>query len=282
MSNKHDTDALLQQMRSAYSQFPEFQTSPGEVQRLASVARTRRNRLAAAGATLTLLLAGGGIVATQLGDSTSTPPPLAKADPVVMDQSRNIELYASSTADDWVQTAQTVALVRVVEEREGAFTQVDDGSGDAVQARSVSLEVVRELWRSPEAGEILALEEGDTIAIEASGWVISEAGSKAPLAIRGQPRLEVGHSYVVALVNADCAYTTSWGILGTHGVIPADTNQLGYGESEGRLVTGDKDQTSPGTLERRVLGQNPDVVTADLKAAAERAAANGPSQDSSC
>jgi hypothetical protein len=46
-----------------------------------------------------------------------------------------------------------------------------------------------------------------------------------------------------------------------------DDGILGFGESEGHVVAGDVDQTSPGSLERQVLGDGVDTVASELDAA---------------
>jgi hypothetical protein len=114
--------------------------------------------------------------------------------------------------------------------------------------------------------------------VDAPGWVAHADGTTSPLALAQSPRLEVGHTYVVALVGGPChadADGATWELLGSGAVLPADGDRIGDGESEGHEVAGDIDQTTPGSLERELLGTSPDDVADEL----QRAAASAPPHD---
>lgn len=262
----NESEEMVRQLAPTYAAMPQqFKVDADEVKR-AVATRRRRSRTAVAVTGAVAVAALGGALLPQLGQPDDGGAP-AVATPVVIGRGDALETYSSWTARDWVERAEVVAVVNVTGERRGTSTGAGDGTGDQFVERWVTLGVERQLWKR--AGGP-ALTSGSTLEVSASGWVARADGSTAPLAYGGMPRLEVGHTYVVALLarvcETDATEAASWSALGSGAVIPADDGVLGFGESEGRIVAGDVDQTTLGSLERQLLGDGADAVAAALDA----------------
>lgn len=277
----NETEEMMRQLTSAYAGMPrQFEIEPDAVKR-AVAARRRRSRSIAAVTSVAVVATVGGLAWTQFEQPDQGSQMTAA--PVMIRSAGALEAYASSTARDWVKNADLVAVAKVAAEDRGAAIAAGDGTGDQFVERSVTLEVVRQLWaRTDEPG----LADGDTVEVTAPGLVTHADGSTSRLAFKGQPRMEVGHAYVVALIANDCTTDTvgetSWMTLGTDAVLPADGDKIGFGESEGRTVAGDVDQTTPNSLERHLLGDEPDAIAQELDAA-QAGLPPGPSRgDSDC
>ena len=276
----NETEDLVRRLTSAYAGMPrQFEIDVDAIQ-CAVAARRRRVRSMAALAGVVVTATVGGMAWIQLGQQGRGPQMLAA--PVVMRPSGGLETHASSTARDWVENADFVAVVNVTAESRRNATAADDGTDDQLIGRSVTLEVVRQIWTRTGGSSIKA---GDSAEVSAPGWVTHADGSMSRVAIDGQPRLEVGHTYVVALVasvcTTDAAVGTLWMTLGRDAVLPADGDRIGYGESEGRTVAGDPDQTTPMSLERQLLGDTSWAIAPKLDAA-QADLLSEPSQSSSC
>lgn len=184
----------------------------------------------------------------------------------ILDPVAGLQRFLSATGEDWVRNSDYVVQVTVTSESPIASRFPDDGAPGGSVGRAVRLSVDDVLWRRQAPTHPLA----ESISLQTFGWH-REDGELTPVAYADTPRLEVGHSYVVALVwvpracaPGDGELPAHWSTLGDQAVIPADGDRLGYGESEGRSVTGDVDQTSPGSLERRLLGRTPVAVAEAL------------------
>jgi len=181
---------------------------------------------------------------------------------------QGMQRFASWSAEDWTQNSDWAAEVLVVAEHP---TEEDQTSGSVVP-REVELAVQRVVWQRA----VPAHELPQRLSLEAAGWTKSGEGGSTltPRAFEGEPRMEIGHSYVVALVwvpracsPGDAAEAAHWSTLGAGTVIPYDEGRLGYGESEGRTVSGDEDQAQPRTLERELLGRDASTLKEKLTSA---------------
>ncbi len=262
----NESEEMVRQLASAYAAMPQqFEVDADEVKR-AVAARRRWSRRTVAITGAVVVAALGGVVLPQLRqpDDWGT---RTVAAPVVIGSGGAFETRASTTARDWVEGANVVVVAEVTGERRGTASGTGDGTGDKFVGRWVILAVERQVWKR--AGGP-ALTSGSTVEVSAPGWVARADGSMAPLALNGQPRLEPGHTYVVALSARVCRTDTtraaSWSTLGSGAVIPADDGVLGFGESEGRIVAGDVDHTTPGSLERQLLGDGTDALASALDA----------------
>lgn len=277
----NETEEVVRKLASAYAGMPRQFEIDGESVKQAVAARRRKSRSIVALAGVTMVATLGGVVWTQFGQPDEGSQ--LAATPVTVQSAGALEMHASSTARDWVKSADLVAVVKVTAESRGVASSADDGTGDQFVERSVTLEVVHQIWARAGAPR---LTDGDTVDVDAPGWVALADGSTSRMAFEGQPRLEVGHTYVVALMASVCATDTaggmSWATLGTNAVLPADDDKIGFGESEGRTVAGDVDQTTPNSLERQHLGDDPDVIEGELDAAQTSLPATAPREDSHC
>lgn len=177
--------------------------------------------------------------------------------------------YPNTSAVDWVTYADHVVVVTAERDREGsdaALPWID---------RKVDLRVDRVLWSRPGAARAVP----GTVEWTASGWFGDDSGDRTRTAVEGAPRVEPGHSYVLALLweearcgEGDPRVPAAWRGLGSGGAIPFDGEVLGAGESEGRVRTAaeareDADATAEGSLEGEVTGEGAEALTALLKAA---------------
>lgn len=276
MMPSDEADDMVRNLKRVYSDMPQqFAVDSDVVRSAVSARRGRRRSIAAVTVGLTVV-ASVGVLAWQLPSEQ----PSAGAESILI-QSSALELYASSTASDWVRNADVAVLAKVTDEESGPATSVGDGSGDKFMVRSVTIEVLQQLWGR--AG-LPDLDDGGSIEISAPGTVVRDDGSVSKLAVRSQPRLEIGNSYVLALV---CEPSLSgggpsWVTLGTGAVIPFEAGVLGNGESEGRPVSGDIDQTLPNSLERDTLGEGVGVIETRLRTVDGRTAPRLPSQENRC
>lgn len=274
------TEDHLRGLASAYASMPkQFEVDVDAVKQ--AVARRRRARFAIVGAAASLVGLLGAVTWPHFQGTKETSV-IADAEIVVRGAS-GLETHASSTARDWVSTADFAVVAKVTSERRGSSSSTGDGTGDQFVERFVTLTVARKLWERRGAPN---LTQGQIIEVTAAGWVAHSDGSMSRLASSGRPRLEVGHTYVVALLAGQCdsreAEPTAWSMLGSDGVIPADDDELGFGESEGRLVAGDIDQTTPDSLERQLLGAAPETLADRLTQAENATNAPARRRDSTC
>ncbi|MFE9039738.1 hypothetical protein ACFYOG_02400 [Streptomyces sp. NPDC007818] len=182
--------------------------------------------------------------------------------------------YPHHSAADWVTYADHVVVVTAEREREGSHAPLP------FIDREVDLRVDRILWSRPGAARAVPA----TVGWTASGWVRDDSGGRTRTAVEGAPRVEAGHSYVLALVweearcdEGDPRVPAAWRGLGSGGAIPFDGAVLGAGESEGRVRTAaeareDADARASGTgltpsLEDEVTGKGTEALTARLEAA---------------
>lgn len=161
--------------------------------------------------------------------------------------------------------------------------EVEMGAGDI--PREVALEVEDTVCSrsgaarpAPEAG----------FAWPAAGWAFDENG-KVPMAVEGQPRIEVGHHYLMAIpwepaVTVDGETVPGkWNGLDENAVLPYDDGWIGKGESEGAETTAQKaehaDEGADGpSIEKKLSGKSATGLAAALDAAkpVERQEGEGP------
>ncbi|MDG5804722.1 hypothetical protein P9869_19020 [Streptomyces ossamyceticus] len=145
--------------------------------------------------------------------------------------------YPSSTAADWVSHADHVVVVTAVSEKEVPPTQSEIDRGEGLIGRSVEMRVDRVLW-SREGAEHAAPK---IYTRQSAGWVFDgEPDNRHEYALHERPRIEPGHSYVIALrweparcSEGDEPAPAGWVGLGSGSTLPFDDNTLGKGEFEG-------------------------------------------------
>lgn len=224
----------------------------------------------------TAVLLVGGVILTTHGRLLDSKPAETMAghdispNVQVLSPGEMLERFSSATAMDWTRNSDYVAEVEILSEEVTGPVE-----GGPVIGREVALNVKRVLWKRSAPANSLP----GQVSLWAPGWIREEdQGTTSPRAFEGQPRLEVGHTYVIALVwipracsDGDHEEVAHWAALGANAVIPFDNGRLGYGESEGRSVDGDVDQAQAGTLERQLLGRGARQLVERLGSAPEEA-----------
>ncbi|MFF8956092.1 hypothetical protein [Streptomyces sp. NPDC014894] len=161
------------------------------------------------------------------------------------------------TGTDWVTYADWVAVVRATEDEEIPPTREEIERGYI--SRSAKLTVDRVLWSRPAA-------EGRApvhFTVDAAGWTV-EGTERKEFVRPGEPRLETGHTYIVALARGA---EGSWGPIGDGAVLPYDGAVIGEGESGGERVTAAAVTAPEGSVERRVAGKDARALVELLEAA---------------
>ncbi|SDJ51882.1 hypothetical protein [Streptomyces indicus] len=142
------------------------------------------------------------------------------------------------TAADWVTYAEHVVVVKVTAERELPASQEELAAGEGYLPRQVDLAVQKVLWSS----------EKSTTQVPASfpwladGWSF-HGTERTPMVMEGTPRMEVGHTYVMAvewqpgISEGGDEIPGQWRGLGSGSTIPYDDGVLGQGESEGEILS---------------------------------------------
>lgn len=216
--------------------------------------RKNRHRATAAGVALAASVVGSVVVQQATTGGTGTTgerPSVAAPQPRVIEGGNALQRWADWSAADWVRTSDYIVVAHAVSEQ--ALPDREEGGGSI--ERSVELDIKQVVWSRPNPSRPLP----PTVSVTAFGWT----DDNIPLAWSKTPRIEPGHDYVLALVwtparcaPGDPAEPAQWTPLGSNAVLPFDSARIGYGESEGRLVVGDEDQASAGTLELRLLGES--------------------------
>ncbi|MDH2387807.1 hypothetical protein QCN29_03180 [Streptomyces sp. HNM0663] len=134
----------------------------------------------------------------------------------------------SVTGTDWVTHADQVAVVRPTAEKEIPASAEEKEAGEGYIGRSATLSLERVLWSR--AGASAAPE---SVTLDVAGWTF-KGEERHKFAVHDAPRLEQGHTYIVALAHEDDG---SWSLLGSGGVLPYDAGTVGNGESEGVVHT---------------------------------------------
>ncbi|MDK1474855.1 hypothetical protein QNO07_15745 [Streptomyces sp. 549] len=218
----------------------------------------RRWTLVAVAATAALALATVAALVTMAEDA---PPGV-----VVRADAGDARLPSESAAD-WVTYGDHVAVVRLSLEKKLPVSEEDQVNGEGYVGRSVTMTVRKVLWTRDAAPALPA-----SVSFNASGWVMKD-GRMTPVALHDTPRLEKGHTYILALSR----YSDGWAPTGSGSTLPYDSRVIGEGESEGRAVTPDT-SGEPGaqaTLGEKVIGGTAEDLVAHLRAAAPDPRAEG-------
>jgi hypothetical protein len=134
----------------------------------------------------------------------------------------------SDTATDWVSYGDHAAVVHVAAEHELAADSEETTAGEGYLPRTVDLRVKERVWSRSGAAAL-----PNTLSITADGWSI-KGDTKIRVGSHEASRLEVGHDYLVSLAHFDDG---EWSTLGTGGILPYDSGEVGQGEFEGETVS---------------------------------------------
>ncbi|MFD8938780.1 hypothetical protein ACFV0R_26635 [Streptomyces sp. NPDC059578] len=180
------------------------------------------------------------------------------------------DLYPSQTAEDWVDQADHVVVATPVKERTINRHDYPNGIFEYKVERQVSLKAEDSLWTSKQPERSL----GDEFDLVAPGWrVFRETGNRFKDTNANAPRLEVGHTYLLALRWVD----GRWTVLGEGAALPFDDRTVGQGEWCGRELSGEDvargerfSRPDESSLEESLHGQNARAVTRALDQASKK------------
>lgn len=246
-----DTDRFVAQLAAAYRSIEQSNqtgltnpigadtgrdaAAPIDIAAVRAGAALRRRNRAVASITAVATVVGIGFAGWHLigGDPSSGTPgnsPAATGSlPVISLGAGASELRASDRVMDWASTADVVVVATVISEKQGKVSPLDDGTDAAFVGRSVIVKVQTTAW-SPDDVKVPA-----ELAVEAPGWVQRGGKLDARLTYERGSRLEVGHTYVLALLKDRCG--NPWDLLGSGAALPYDKGSIGNGEARGVTVT---------------------------------------------
>jgi hypothetical protein len=235
------------------------------------VALVKHNRVWGAAAAGTVL-AGGALFASAWAVGGEPEAGVDRTPDVVV--AHGSDRLPNHSASDWVTYADHVVVVTATAEKELPANKDEVEMGSGYIPREVTLDVEDTVWSRP--GTSKPVPE-DGLAWPAAGWTFDEDGN-APMAMEGQPRIEVGHRYLMAIAWEPAAtvdgttYPGKWDGLGENAVLPYDGGVIGKGESEGAVVAKAKtehtDEGAEGpSIEKELNGKSATDLAAALDAA---------------
>ncbi|MFE3164236.1 hypothetical protein [Streptomyces sp. NPDC059224] len=170
------------------------------------------------------------------------------------------DLYPSQTAKDWVSYADHVVVAGPVREQETNRQNYRKGPIAYAMDRRVSFRTDSRLWSRSSPRHAV----GRDFDMVAPGWEVHRAGgTRVAQTATDAPRLEVGHTYLLALRWRE----GGWVVLGEGGAVPFDDHTGDQGEWCGRVLS--KEDVAEGerfsrhddhSVEKAVLGRNEDAV----------------------
>ncbi|BFO21165.1 hypothetical protein SHKM778_75530 [Streptomyces sp. KM77-8] len=197
----------------------------------------------------------------------------------------------SQSAQDWVTYADHVVVASAVSDREVPASTQELERGEGVIGRTVTLKVDKVLWSRDGAAQPAPA----TWDYSAMGWEFTDGSTdnRTRMAVAEQPRVEVGHTYIMALTweqqqcaEGDGVQPAQWRGLGEGSEIPFDDAVIGNGELEGRTQTTQQAKSAAAdavdaddSLEDQMAGRTADalihaLVTAQPAQTAQQSARN--------
>ncbi|MGW1148112.1 hypothetical protein ACWD6I_24405 [Streptomyces sp. NPDC002454] len=176
--------------------------------------------------------------------------------------------YPSQTARDWVDHADHVVVATPVRERE--VNRKDFPPPNPVRYRTdraLTLRADEVLWSTRSPGRTM----GEEFELTAPGWrVFRPKDRRAKSKAGNAPRLEAGHTYLLALRWSG----GRWTVLGEGAAVPFDEGTAGRGEWCGREL-GEEDvargerfsHPDDRSLEKALLGRGAEEFTRELERA---------------
>ncbi|MFE2293889.1 hypothetical protein [Streptomyces sp. NPDC059452] len=138
------------------------------------------------------------------------------------------DVLPSVTSTDWVTYADQVVVARPTAERELPASAEEIEAGEGYIGRAATLTVDEVLWTRTGAPTAPG-----AVDMNVAGWLFKD-GQRRAFAVPDSPRLEKGHTYIIALARLDDG---TWSALGSEGVLPYDNAVIGNGESQGTVTT---------------------------------------------
>ncbi|MFF3741219.1 hypothetical protein [Streptomyces sp. NPDC002566] len=178
----------------------------------------------------------------------------------------------SVTAKDWVSSADHVVVATGVREQEVDRREFKSGPVRYATDRTVTFRTDRVLWSSA-AGRGRAVDKGFDMV--AAGWNVYRSGGRVKRTTPEAPRLEPGHTYLLALRReAGEGGAGRWSVLGEGAAVPFDDRTVGRGEWCGRVLDEEDvalaerfSRSDDHSLEKVVLGRDERAVTGELQRA---------------
>ncbi|MET9825754.1 MULTISPECIES: hypothetical protein [Streptomyces] len=175
--------------------------------------------------------------------------------------------YPSRTARDWVTNADHVVVATTTAERDADKREIDSGPVQFVVSRTVTFRADAVLWSAQRPRHTLDKD----FDMEAAGWsVYRNSGTRIKRTTAAAPRLEPGHTYVLALRWE----SDRWVVLGEGAAVPFDDRTAGRGEWCGRVLSEDDvalgerfSRLDDDSLEEDVKGQDERAVVRELEQA---------------
>jgi hypothetical protein len=172
--------------------------------------------------------------------------------------------HPSQTAEDWVTYADHVVVATPTRERETGRRDLAQGPYRYETDRTVTFRTDDVLWSAARPGRPM----GEDFDMVAPGWrAYRESGNRIKTTNPNAPRLETGHTYLLALRWSD----DGWIVLGEGAAVPFDDRTGDQGEWCGRVLS--KEDVARGerfsrlddhSLEKAALGRNEQAVTREL------------------
>lgn len=177
--------------------------------------------------------------------------------------------YPSQTAADWKAAADHVVVALPASERESNRQDLSKGPVRYTVDRTVTLRTEKVLWSAATSRHEL----GSEFDMTAPGWSVYRSGKRIKGTAPEAPRLETGHTYVLAL-RWEAA---QWVVLGEGAAVPFDDHVAGRGEWCGRVLSEDDfakgerfSQRDDHSLEQAVRGQGEAAISRELATAGAR------------
>jgi hypothetical protein len=171
-----------------------------------------------------------------------------------------LERAGSRTATDWVSVAHyvavgTVAAEAVIPPPEDEWMS-EDAAGRDLIGRKITVDIQQILWERNDAPTALP----NQIEMNVWGWFsLGENLQHQKVGMEDRSRLEIGHSYVLALrwMYAECSEDgyepARWTTIGSGGILPVDGGIIGQGEYEGSVGSPDENQNKTGGIDESIL-----------------------------
>jgi hypothetical protein len=220
-----------------------------------------------------VLAATGGLLLGTAGCAGGEP---AIADgPVIAEGS---DRYPNTTAEDWVTYADHVVVATAVADEALPLDDDAAANGEGSVDRMVTMQVDDVVWTSAEPRHAAPA----TFEWSGWGWALQN-GEQIEMAAADEPRVEVGHTYIMALVHepeftdGGKQYPEKWVSLGSDSIIPYDGTEIGVGEVQGTVLSEAKapdEDAVDYSLEDELTGKSIDELVAALSDATPGARAD--------
>ncbi|CAL9599448.1 hypothetical protein SUDANB176_05402 [Streptomyces sp. enrichment culture] len=181
----------------------------------------------------------------------------------------------SRTAEDWVTHADHVVVATPTAEQDTGRRDFAGGALRYTTDRTVTFRTDDVLWSARSPRRSL----GEDFDMVAAGWQVYRSGNRVKATTAYAPRLETGHTYLLALRWAD----GRWTVLGEGAAVPFDDRTVARGEWCGRVLSeedvarGERfSRTDDRSLEKVLAGRDERAVRRALDSASGKASAPQP------